>query len=75
MLAMQRYKHLFEVNEKHGSFYLVSKVYRAKECLEQVRICQASHVLQDGHARKTVLSHEAIGDQSSFWSGSYAAGV
>jgi import inner membrane translocase subunit TIM16 len=35
-LILQRYKHMFEVNEKHGSFYLVSKVYRAKECLEQV---------------------------------------
>ncbi len=31
---MQRFKHLFEVNEKHGSFYLVSKVVRAKEALE-----------------------------------------
>lgn len=32
---MQRFKHLFDVNEKHGSFYLQSKVYRAKEALEE----------------------------------------
>ena len=32
----QKYKHLFEVNEQHGSFYLQSKVYRAKERLDQV---------------------------------------
>ncbi len=35
-LCVQRFKHLFDVNEKHGSFYLQSKVYRAKERLEQV---------------------------------------
>ncbi|GFR42814.1 hypothetical protein Agub_g3704 [Astrephomene gubernaculifera] len=32
--VVKRFKHLFDVNEKHGSFYLQSKVYRAKECLE-----------------------------------------
>jgi import inner membrane translocase subunit TIM16 len=32
--VVKRYKHLFEINEKHGSFYLQSKVYRAKESLE-----------------------------------------
>eukprot|EP00198_Chlamydomonas_reinhardtii_P007462 XP_001696799.1 predicted protein [Chlamydomonas reinhardtii] len=26
---------MFEVNEKHGSFYLQSKVYRAKETIEE----------------------------------------
>jgi len=31
----QRYKHLFDVNEKHGSFYLQSKVYRAWEALDE----------------------------------------
>mmetsp|Transcript_27047 Transcript_27047/g.68054 ORF Transcript_27047/g.68054 Transcript_27047/m.68054 type:complete len:120 (-) Transcript_27047:360-719(-) len=30
----QRYEHLFAVNEKHGTFYLQSKVYRAYERLE-----------------------------------------
>ncbi len=34
-LAPQRYKHLFDVNEKHGSFYLQSKVYRAWEALDE----------------------------------------
>mmetsp|Transcript_20494 Transcript_20494/g.51938 ORF Transcript_20494/g.51938 Transcript_20494/m.51938 type:complete len:137 (-) Transcript_20494:587-997(-) len=33
--VVKRFKHLFDVNEKHGSFYLQSKVYRAKERLEQ----------------------------------------
>lgn len=33
--VMKKYKHLFSVNETQGSFYLTSKVYRAKEALEQ----------------------------------------
>jgi import inner membrane translocase subunit TIM16 len=33
--APQRYRHLFDVNEKHGSFYLQSKVYRAWEALDE----------------------------------------
>uniref|UniRef100_A0ACD5TJF9 Uncharacterized protein n=1 Tax=Avena sativa TaxID=4498 RepID=A0ACD5TJF9_AVESA len=32
----QRYDTLFERNAKSGSFYLQSKVHRAKECLENV---------------------------------------
>eukprot|EP00894_Picocystis_sp_ML_P004153 jgi/Pico_ML_1/54670/g49.t1 len=32
---MKKYQHLFDVNEKHGSFYLQSKVYRAKERLDE----------------------------------------
>lgn len=32
---LQKYDHLFQANEKSGSFYLQSKVYRAKERLEQ----------------------------------------
>ncbi|EFN56817.1 hypothetical protein CHLNCDRAFT_144360 [Chlorella variabilis] len=32
---MKKYDHLFQANEKSGSFYLQSKVYRAKERLEQ----------------------------------------
>ncbi len=32
---MQKYNHLFERNEKEGTFYLQSKVYRARERLEQ----------------------------------------
>ena len=31
----QKYNHLFERNEKDGTFYLQSKVYRARERLEQ----------------------------------------
>ncbi|KAI3463527.1 hypothetical protein Pfo_020190 [Paulownia fortunei] len=33
---LQRYDNLFERNAKNGSFYLQSKVHRAKECLETV---------------------------------------
>ncbi|KAM0946299.1 putative mitochondrial import inner membrane translocase subunit Tim16 [Dioscorea sansibarensis] len=31
---LQKYNNLFENNAKNGSFYLQSKVHRAKECLE-----------------------------------------
>ncbi|XP_058226506.1 mitochondrial import inner membrane translocase subunit PAM16 like 2 [Rhododendron vialii] len=31
---LQKYDYLFEKNAKNGSFYLQSKVHRAKECLE-----------------------------------------
>jgi len=30
----KKYDNLFENNAKNGSFYLQSKVHRAKECLE-----------------------------------------
>ncbi|KAM5571512.1 mitochondrial import inner membrane translocase subunit PAM16 like 1 [Rosa sericea] len=33
---VQRYDTMFERNAKNGSFYLQSKVHRAKECLEDV---------------------------------------
>ncbi|GFQ04654.1 mitochondrial import inner membrane translocase subunit tim16 [Phtheirospermum japonicum] len=33
---LKRYDNLFERNTKSGSFYLQSKVHRAKECLETV---------------------------------------
>ncbi|WMV42991.1 hypothetical protein MTR67_036376 [Solanum verrucosum] len=33
---VQKYDSLFERNAKKGSFYLQSKVHRAKECLEEV---------------------------------------
>jgi import inner membrane translocase subunit TIM16 len=36
LCVMQRYDNLFERNAKSGSFYLQSKVHRAKECLETV---------------------------------------
>ncbi len=35
MVCLQKYNHLFERNEKDGTFYLQSKVYRARERLEQ----------------------------------------
>ncbi|GBF89077.1 mitochondrial import inner membrane translocase subunit Tim16 [Raphidocelis subcapitata] len=33
--VLKRYRHLFDVNEKHGSFYLQSKVFRAWEALDE----------------------------------------
>ncbi|KAL5852102.1 hypothetical protein ACOSQ3_007220 [Xanthoceras sorbifolium] len=33
---VKKYEHLFESNAKNGSFYIQSKVHRAKECLEGV---------------------------------------
>mmetsp|Transcript_21046 Transcript_21046/g.37570 ORF Transcript_21046/g.37570 Transcript_21046/m.37570 type:complete len:141 (-) Transcript_21046:156-578(-) len=33
--VIKRYKHLFSINEQSGSFYLTSKIYRAKEQLDQ----------------------------------------
>lgn len=36
LLPVQKYDTLFERNAKNGSFYLQSKVHRAKECLEAV---------------------------------------
>ena len=35
VVMMQRYAHLMQQNEKNGSFYLQSKVFRAKERIEQ----------------------------------------
>ncbi|KAK9806371.1 hypothetical protein WJX72_011945 [[Myrmecia] bisecta] len=32
--VLKKYNHLFDVNEKQGSFYLQSKVYRARERIE-----------------------------------------
>ena len=31
----KKFDHLFSVNEKHGSFYLQSKIFRAKEAIEK----------------------------------------
>ena len=35
--VLKKYETLFENNTKAGSFYLQSKVFRAKECLEAAR--------------------------------------
>eukprot|EP00250_Pteridium_aquilinum_P005110 c15253_g1_i1 orf=418-765(-) len=39
---LQKYENLFERNAKSGSFYLQSKVQRAKECLEASQQVKAS---------------------------------
>jgi import inner membrane translocase subunit TIM16 len=49
--AVQRYKHMIEVNKKYGSFYLESKVYRAWESLDQ-------HYTEEG--KKTPEEEEAV---------------
>ncbi|KAK3204764.1 hypothetical protein Dsin_018810 [Dipteronia sinensis] len=35
-VTLSKYENLFETNAKNGSFYIQSKVHRAKECLEGV---------------------------------------
>ena len=32
---LRRYNHLFRANDEHGSFYLTSKVWRARERIEE----------------------------------------
>ncbi|XP_011073205.1 mitochondrial import inner membrane translocase subunit PAM16 like 2 [Sesamum indicum] len=41
---LKRYNNLFEQNAKNGSFYLQSKVHRAKECLERFHPTQVQGV-------------------------------
>ena len=48
----QRYKHLFEINEKHGSFYLQSKVFRAKEALEDEYKAEGKWVPEEGETQQ-----------------------
>ncbi|KAJ7945610.1 mitochondrial import inner membrane translocase subunit tim16-like [Quillaja saponaria] len=38
---VKKYDNLFEQNAKNGSFYLQSKVHRAKECLQEIYEKQA----------------------------------
>ncbi|KAG0581601.1 hypothetical protein M758_4G253100 [Ceratodon purpureus] len=38
--VLEKYETLFENNTRVGSFYLQSKVFRAKECLEAARQAQ-----------------------------------
>ncbi|GMP78271.1 hypothetical protein CsSME_00034270 [Camellia sinensis var. sinensis] len=38
--CVQKYDNLFENNAKNGSFYLQSKVHKAKECLEPLYQCK-----------------------------------
>ena len=45
---LQRYKHLFEVNQKHGSFYLQSKVFRAWEALNEEYTAQGLKTPEEG---------------------------
>lgn len=41
---LQKYDTLFERNAKVGTFYLQSKVHRAKECLEEAQRAKATDV-------------------------------
>ena len=46
--AVQRYQHLMEANQKSGSFYLQSKIYRARERIEQEAQGDASDTASPG---------------------------
>lgn len=41
--VLERYQRLYDSNEKNGSFYIQSKVQRAKECLEVTRPEEPAH--------------------------------
>lgn len=45
--VLEKYKRLYEANDKTGSFYLLSKVYRAKETIEQEFRAQGKEVWSD----------------------------
>jgi len=46
----QRFQHLWNTNEKHGSFYLLSKVYRSMEAVDPA---VAEMARQDYEAART----------------------
>jgi len=50
--VLEKYKRLYEANDKTGSFYLLSKVYRAKETLEQEFRAQGKEVWSDDPFRQ-----------------------
>jgi hypothetical protein len=54
--ALQKYDTMFERNAKNGSFYLQSKVHRAKECLEPL------------YQKPDVLNWDCAGALASVWS-------
>ncbi|GBG70403.1 hypothetical protein CBR_g6531 [Chara braunii] len=45
----QKFENLYERNEKMGSFYIQSKVLRAKEALEEVHVPDEQHHQEDQH--------------------------
>lgn len=58
LFAPQRYKHMFEVNKKFGSFYLQSKVYRAWEALDQEYSSQGLKTPADEEAVQRILHQD-----------------
>jgi import inner membrane translocase subunit TIM16 len=57
--TLQRYKHMFEVNQKYGSFYLQSKVYRAWEALDQEYTQEGKKSPEDEAAVQRLLHQDA----------------
>lgn len=45
--VVKKYKHLYQANEKHGTFYLLSKVQRAKERIQEEYLAQGRPVVDD----------------------------
>eukprot|EP00775_Hariotina_reticulata_P006729 gene6729-6949_t len=58
----KRYRHMFEVNQKYGSFYLQSKVYRAWEALDQEYTKDGKKTPDDDAAVQRLLHQEASAD-------------
>jgi import inner membrane translocase subunit TIM16 len=54
----QRYKHMSEVNQKYGSFYLQSKVYRAWEALDQEYTQEGKKSPEDDAAVQRLLHQD-----------------
>ncbi|WIA39273.1 hypothetical protein OEZ86_005393 [Tetradesmus obliquus] len=54
----KRYKHMFEVNQKYGSFYLQSKVYRAWEALDQEYTQEGKKTPEDEAAAQRLMHQE-----------------
>lgn len=55
----KRYKHMMEVNQKYGSFYLQSKVYRAWEALDHEYQQEGKKTADDEAAVQRILHQEA----------------
>lgn len=61
----QRYKHMFEVNQKYGSFYLQSKVYRAWEALDKQYTDEGLKTPEDEATVQRLLHEEGKQEDSA----------
>eukprot|EP00878_Enallax_costatus_P004336 GHUV01004568.1.p1 GENE.GHUV01004568.1~~GHUV01004568.1.p1 ORF type:complete len:140 (+),score=46.49 GHUV01004568.1:241-660(+) len=58
----KRYKHMMEVNQKYGSFYLQSKVYRAWEALDSEYQQQGKKSIEEEAAVQRILHQDTTAD-------------